>query len=66
MNGTTPKYTFQTAGTYTVALTAKNTSTNESDTVTQSVTVTAPPGGEPSPTPRRTTCPAGSRPRTTT
>ncbi len=41
MNGTTPTYTFQAAGTYTVALTAKNTSTNESDTVTQPVTVTA-------------------------
>ena len=45
MNGTTPTYTFQTAGTYTVALTAKNTSTSESDTVTQPVTVTAPIGG---------------------
>ncbi len=45
MNGTTPTYTFQTAGTYAVALTAKNTSTNESATVTRSVTVTAPPGG---------------------
>ena len=44
MNGTAPAYTFGTAGNYTVALTARNTSTNRSDTATQSVTVTGPAG----------------------
>ncbi|MEN6369740.1 MAG: carbohydrate-binding protein, partial [Thermotogota bacterium] len=44
MNGTAPEYTFEAAGAYTVALTARNTSTNRSDTATQSVTVTGPAG----------------------
>ncbi len=44
MNGTAPTYTFQIAGNYTVALTARNTSTNRSDTATQPVTVTGPAG----------------------
>ncbi len=44
MNGTAPMYTFRAPGDYAVALTARNTSTNESATVTQPVTVTAPPG----------------------
>jgi PKD repeat protein len=44
LNGTAPTYTFQAAGSYTVALASTNASTNESATVTQTVTVTAPPG----------------------
>ena len=44
MNGTAPTYTFEAAGNYTVALTARNTSTNRSDTATQPVTVTGPAG----------------------
>jgi PKD repeat protein len=41
LNGTAPAYTFTTAGTYSVALTAKNASTTASDTATRAVTVTA-------------------------
>ncbi len=44
MNGTAPAFTFQAPGAYTVALTARNTSTNRSATVAQPVTVTAPSG----------------------
>ena len=44
MNGTAPAFTFRAPGAYAVALTARNTSTNQSATVTRPVTVTAPSG----------------------
>ncbi len=44
MNGTAPAFTFRAPGAYTVALTARNASTNASATVAQPVTVTAPSG----------------------
>jgi PKD repeat protein len=58
LNGATPSYTFTTAGTYTVALTARNTATGETNTVTKQVTASR--------TPHRIPSPVGSRPRTTT